>query len=101
MKSSGRPGYVLVPTLLILSALSIGYILQSRTLSQRLQTSKAVSKQELIDTIQIEGATAYYRDGQRVGANKKEGASYRVLPEKDRIQITIEGDQIERPLLQP
>ncbi|MFC4760877.1 hypothetical protein [Fructobacillus durionis] len=101
LKNRERSAYVLLPTILILSALSMGYILQSRALTQRLQATKAIIRQEEVDTLQIRAATAYHQNGQKEGANKKASASYEVQPEKDRIQITVKGDVFERPLLHP
>lgn len=91
-----RPAYLLLPTLIIISGLSLVFVVQHRVFGQRIQTTKLVNQSLLIDTVQLRASIAYYENHSLTG--QYEEAHYSIAEKEQEIHIRWHSKEFKRKL---
>lgn len=97
MLLSRRSGYLLLPTLLLLSGFSLTYVIQSRYFSQHVQTVRMVSQNQVFDIVQLKASLSYCKEHVKEGEIK--GLHYSILESEKKILIQWQSKNIHRRLL--
>ncbi|MBS9335094.1 hypothetical protein LQZ24_05340 [Fructobacillus sp. M1-13] len=92
-----KKGYVLLPTLVILAAMSLTYLFQARLFAEEVAGIRAVQKRQQIDTIQLRASKDFAENGQEQG--RLFGLDYRI--DQDQVITFLNGRKASRPLLRP